>query len=390
MSLLIKALQKAEQSKTAVAESAAVSSDEGGKPELELAPQPAESTLSLHEESGFDDTPSAATRTQRQAAAVFRAGEGESRGAGASRAMWLAGGGVFFMLLLGAGFYYYLNSLEQPAQVVARPVALPTPRPVPPVVEATVPGAAAEPEQEGVAPAPEADRMKGAVSKPEEVIASVDAKPKEAAVQEVPVKVTRNRAPVASVSDGVMAGYQAFMVGDDALAGRYYRQVALAEPRNVDAWLGLAAVATRLGKTDEATADYMRVLELEPRNAAAQTGMIGLMGQSDPVASESRLKSLLAQQPEAAFLHAALGNLYADQGQWPSAQQAYFQAYHFDVANLEYAFNLAVSLDQMGKAELALSHYQKALELLARGGSAGVDKAQIEARIAQLRQSLNK
>jgi tetratricopeptide (TPR) repeat protein len=187
----------------------------------------------------------------------------------------------------------------------------------------------------------------------------------------------------------VLLGYQAYVTGDDAAAARYYRQAVQAEPRNVDAVLGMAAAAARQGKTEEAIAHYMRVLELEPRNASAQTGLIGFMGQLDPTASETRLKTLLAQQPEAAFLHAALGNLYADQGQWPSAQQAYFQAYHFDPSSAEYAFNLAVSLDQMGKPDLALSHYQRALELLSKQGGA-LDKRQLEARITQLQQSLAK
>jgi tetratricopeptide (TPR) repeat protein len=226
-------------------------------------------------------------------------------------------------------------------------------------------------------------------AKPDNVVKSAENKTTPQIAPDSAVKVTRNRQPVASVNDQVLSGYQAYMAGDDAAAARYYRQAAQAEPRNVDAFLGLAAVAARQGKADEAATHYSRVLELEPRNISAQTGLIGLMGQLDPVASESRIKSLLAQQPEAAFLHAALGNLYADQGQWPSAQQAYFQAYHFDPANAEYAFNLAVSLDQMGKPDLALTHYQRALELQAKHGGA-LDKAQLEARITQLRQSSNK
>lgn len=313
-----------------------------------------------------------------------------------TRAGWLAGGGLLSLLLIGGGFYYYLNSLEQPALVVTRP-NLPPPVPVsaaPVAAESGSTPAIAENEKPIDVPppsvppqeTPRADVAESAPARTEELVAAAADKPRVQSGDEVSPKVTRSRAPKAVVSDDVMAGYQAYMAGDDAAAGRYYRQAVKADTRNIDALLGLAAVAARQGKSDEATTHYLQVLELEPRNVAAQTGLIGLVGQTDPAASESRLKTLLAQQPEAAFLHAALGNLYADQGQWPAAQQAYFQAYRYDARNAEYAFNLAVSLDQLGKPALALTHYQRALELLpAQGGS--LDRSQLEARIAQLRQS---
>lgn len=392
MSLLIKALQKAEQHKSEATGNAAAASLPAAKPELELAPHRG-SVPSLHEEGGFDESvlPRAHSHTPHQAAAVFRAGLGN--GAGTPRAIWLAGGGMFFLLLLGGGFYYYLSSLEQPALVMARPhvpPAVPMPE-NPGLTEREVPEPAVM-ERPAVTPAPPVmppAESPQAVAKTGEMVAAVEVKRTVRPGDEGSPKVIRSRAPTASVSEGVMAGYQAYLAGDDAAAGRHYRQAAQVEPRNVDAWLGLGAVALRLGKDEEASACYMRVLELEPRNAAAQTGLISLTAQADPTLGESRLKSLLAQQPEAAFLHSALGNLYAEQGQWPSAQQAYFQAYRFESSNAEYAFNLAVSLDQMGKADLALTHYQRALELLPRQGG-GVDRAQLEARIGQLRQALNK
>lgn len=404
MSLLIKALQKAEQSKSEAVENAAVPSSPSATSELELAPHHENLSASLHEESGFDAvTPSqVAGSTQRQAAAssVLRAGQSKGSYVGTSSALMLAGGGLLLLMLSGGAFYYYLNSLEQPTLVMSRPISTQLPSQVQtPVIETVtpqpsvvVPVAQAE---TAIVPRDRAARTsKSSGNQPEvtrydNVTVEQEAKNKTPSTPETTVKVTKNRVPVASVNDQVLSGYQAYVAGDDIAAARYYRQAAQTEPRNADVLLGLAAVAARQGKTEEAVAQYMRVLELEPRNASAQTGLIGLVGQLDPAASESRLKTLLAQQPDAAFLHAAMGNLYADQGQWPSAQQAYFQAYHFEPSNAEYAFNLAVSLDQMGKSDLALNHYQRALELLSKQGGT-VDKSQLEARMTQLRQSLAK
>ena len=96
------------------------------------------------------------------------------------------------------------------------------------------------------------------------------------------------------------------------------------DARNSDALLGLAAIATLEGRNDEAIRRYLQVLELEPRNALAQSSLIGLLGRADPLAAESRLKQLIAREPSA-FLYFTLGNLYADQQKWAPAQQAWFQ-----------------------------------------------------------------
>jgi len=100
---------------------------------------------------------------------------------------------------------------------------------------------------------------------------------------------------------------------------------------------------------------------MDPRDSHAAASLISLRGQLDPVASESRLKSLIASQPEAAHLHFSLGNQYAQQSRWAEAQAAYFKAYSVDPENADYAFNLAVSLDQLHQGKLAIEFYQRAL-----------------------------
>jgi uncharacterized protein HemY len=72
---------------------------------------------------------------------------------------------------------------------------------------------------------------------------------------------------------------------------------------------------------------------------------------------------MLKQQPEAAHLHFALGNFYARQAKWLEAQSAYFNALQGDSRNADYAFNLAVSLDHIGKQGQAVHFYKSALEL---------------------------
>ena len=203
-----------------------------------------------------------------------------------------------------------------------------------------------------------------------------------------------SRTPVAGVDPRLLAAYQAFNSGDDAAAQKQYREVLQTDVRNIDALLGMAAIAFRQGRYADANGWYQKVLEIEPKNSTALSALanpkigndassVSAAG-SDFAATESRIKNLLAQQPEAANLHAALGNLYAGQNQWPLAQAAYFNASRYAPNSADYAFNLAVSLDQLGKSELALAQYQRALGLLNNSAASNVDRAQLEARIHAL------
>lgn len=187
------------------------------------------------------------------------------------------------------------------------------------------------------------------------------------------------------INPDLAQAYQSLQEGRLDAAKMHYQRLLQQEPRNVDALLGMAAVAARSNNMSEAGKLYFRALEVEPRNAFAQAGLLNLLGSSDPLGSEAKLKQLLAEKP-AGFLYFALGNLYATQGRWPEAQQAYFQAYHLESDNPDYAFNLAVSLEQISQPKPALTYYQRALQLQRQRG-ADFERAIVEARIAQLQKA---
>lgn len=193
--------------------------------------------------------------------------------------------------------------------------------------------------------------------------------------------------PARVQSDPVLEGaYRAFNAGDLARARNDYQQVLRSHPDSRDALLGLAAVETQGKRYEAAEAYYTRLLELDPRDAHAQAGLIDLRGQGDPVAAESRLKNMIAAQPDAGFLHFALGNQFAAQARWAEAQQAYFHAYTSDPEHADFAFNLAVSLDRMHQVKPALEYYRRALTL-AQTRPVSFDKAQVSKRISQLERS---
>jgi tetratricopeptide (TPR) repeat protein len=180
-------------------------------------------------------------------------------------------------------------------------------------------------------------------------------------------------------------GYRALEAGDLETARQEYSRALAMDRSNRDALLGLAAIDMRTQNYAAAEARYARVLEIDPRDPYAQAGMVTLRGRSDPVQAESRLKGLLATQPDANFLNFTLGNQYAAQSRWSEAQAAYFKAYTTDPENPDFAYNLAVSLDQLRQPQLALEYYRKALAA-ATTRPAAFQRGQVESRIRELAQ----
>lgn len=416
MSLLMRALEKAAKDRAEVRSEAGAT----GAPAAEPRPE-----LSLALELLAADTPSPRLKEEpsqqttpgpRSAGPVYSreppraaAAPQASRDAGSAIGAYVRDrplviiGAIAGLFAAGFGMYVYLQ-IFHPGIFRARPatsaplVQPPSPAPPPaavapdtaasapqPIASAAVlqPDAATPPQQPDPAPRepPQAAAPRQA-QKP-----SAPEPPKQEPAHRERIVVKRGE-PVAAVNPQLVEAHAALEGGRLDAASQLYTAVARAEPKNIDALLGLAAIAVQEARTDEAIKQYLAVLELDPRHALAQSGLIGLMGRSDPLAAESRLKQLIAREPSA-FLYFTLGNLYADQGLWAQAQQAYFQAHHLDPQNPDYAYNLAVSLDQISQPRLAVGFYRRAVELASTRGRVNFDLSRARERLAALAAQLN-
>lgn len=314
--------------------------------------------------------------------------------------------GVLGLFALGTvGYFWYqlqprsfVSSTAVATKPTAAPIAAAPPLPAAPITAPTAPAAAtvAPPTgQQPIAGKPDASaRDKATVAAataataPGLAPARRGTAPTDAGASAQPrtprragdISITPARVQPDPVLDGA---YQSFNAGDLARSRGAYQQVLRDNPNSRDALLGLAAVEMQDRHYNAAESYYTRLLVLDPRDAYALAGLIGLRGDSDPQAAESRLKNMIAAQPEASFLHFSLGNQYAAQGRWPEAQQAYFRAFSGDPEHPDFAYNLAVSLDKMHQAKPALEYYRRALAL-AEGRPATFDRAQVSKRATQL------
>ena len=126
--------------------------------------------------------------------------------------------------------------------------------------------------------------------------------------------------------------------------------------------LGLGALAVIEKNNVKAREVYLSLLELDPRDPIAIAALAGLHTSKKSLETDKDyLISILDKNPDAHQLNFALGNVYAQLGQWADAQKYYFSAWQKDDDNADYIFNLAVSMDQLSKVQQAINFYKDSL-----------------------------
>lgn len=262
--------------------------------------------------------------------------------------------------------------------VSVTPAPEPTlPEPTPPAPEAAV--ATVPPPAAPATPLPPSSPARVAAPPLERSLAPDI--PRDAEIASGEVRIAK-RTTAAGQVDDVTRAYAAFQLGKLDVAQDLYQRALAADPDRVDALLGLAAIAMRENRVSDAHRRYREVLAKSPRHPVASAALFMIEGGDGNPANEARLKLLADREADSPYLRFALGNLYAKQKRWADAQEAYFAAFTRAPTNADYAYNLAVSLDQLGQRKAALEYYRKALALRAPG--AAFDATRATGRIAAL------
>lgn len=416
MSLLMDALKRAETSKQAVARNLTGSEPSSHLSDFSLEPISARSAnpgqplpnLAQHIDSLNADLeasappakaaapittppPQPTPKEEENRAAIRNAFTVKEPTPPSRKPLWLAMCILGFAAIgIGGYVWYQLQGMNQGSLRVAnnpRPAAseltpaLPNPAPVPQSVSASPPAvpifAPNSPSTVTLAENPERPTKPAQRTEPSRYSQPSPARESDAYA---PVRLIRTQP---ELDANLQRGYANLQGNSLDLARRDYEQAARNDPNNVDALLGLAAIAQRQGRSSDAERYQQRALVADPRDAGAQAAALGNNDNGNPTVTESRLKTLLSAQPESAQLNFALGNVYAKQMRWNEAQQVYFNAVAGDTSNPDYLFNLAVSLDQLRQPKLAAQHYRMALEA-AESRPAAFDRERANKRLSQL------
>ena len=154
--------------------------------------------------------------------------------------------------------------------------------------------------------------------------------------------------------------YAAYDRGDLGQARRLYGAVLEQEADNRDALLGMAAIEVQDGNYRRAIELYQKLLLLNPKDGEAMASLLAVAN-IDPQRGESQIKQMLSAEPDSPYLHFALGNMYSRQQRWAEAQSAYFRALQLNPDDPNTAYNLAVSMEHLGKPQVAREYYLRAL-----------------------------
>ena len=181
------------------------------------------------------------------------------------------------------------------------------------------------------------------------------------------------------------SAYQAFEVGNLGLAKSKYSEIIKSNPNQVDALLGLANIESIIGAAQNARVLYEKVLVQEQANTIAQLGLLQTYSDKVPLAKQQVLEELSSKDPNNVNILMALGQSYSEQSKWLKAQEVYFKGFSLQPTNVSVVYNLAVSLDQLGKTPVAITYYEKALSLNGNVSNR-TDMSAITKRLQELRE----
>jgi tetratricopeptide (TPR) repeat protein len=166
----------------------------------------------------------------------------------------------------------------------------------------------------------------------------------------------------AAVDSDILRGYKALEQNQFTQAREAYSQALANNPTQRDALLGIAYAHQALGNAEQAVATLRRLVELYPRDSDGMSALYLISG-GDPLSEETRFKQLLERSEYPSAVYYTLGVIYYEQSRFGEAERSFSRATALSPNQPDYAFNLALSLDQLGRARDAARQYVAALNL---------------------------
>ncbi len=162
----------------------------------------------------------------------------------------------------------------------------------------------------------------------------------------------------------------------EALAG--YGKAIEAAPTTYAGYNERASLLRDLGRLDEALRDYDHLLGLDAEKKSAEIlynrSIVHKLAKR-PAAAKADLEAVLAIRPDFVAAHDQLGQIAFDEGNLEQALRHYERTLQIDPDHVNARYQLARVLLQLGRAEESLPHFDRLIE--GDGDSAGPDLSRI-------------
>lgn len=186
----------------------------------------------------------------------------------------------------------------------------------------------------------------------------------------------------------IAAANKALELGRNETALEMFEKMYRKNKRDERILMGRAVAFQKLGRRDDAIRAYDELLALNPNNADVATNMLGLVQQQNPSVALQRLLQLRARYPENATVVAQTGLANASVGNLEEGLRYLSIAASLEPGNSRHYFNMGIISEKMGKPDLAIAAYEKALTVDATSDDDKnrIDRDVVYDRLSVLRQ----
>ena len=175
------------------------------------------------------------------------------------------------------------------------------------------------------------------------------------------IEVKVGSAGAKTTSDNMALARQSLASGHYEVAILYYRDAYKKEPSNLQALFGLATAYHKAGQEVKAKSLYLQLLKKDRRHEGAINNLLSIIAKESLDVALPELERLQKQSPDYPAIPAHIGIIMMKKGDYDSAFRHMQRAVMLEPDNAVYRYHLAVLLDMMSQAELAIDLYNRVL-----------------------------
>lgn len=186
----------------------------------------------------------------------------------------------------------------------------------------------------------------------------------------------------------ISLGYKAAISGQTEAALSLYKKALGKEATNTNILFAIASLYHKLAQYKEAKIHYKKLLNIDPDYKKALNNYLVVMSEESPGQALVELKEIEKENPDFSPVQAQIGMIYAQMGDYVSAEKYLRRSVILAPEVVHYRYNLAVVFDTMQKYSEAISVYKQILDAGSSGEALPQSSSSIRTRMTYLQEKL--